>query len=134
MRISKLLSPAVVTFAVWVGGGCGDAQGERGDVPGTRCGDGICSSTDCETQLRCPKDCGTCSGAECTTLDGSVDEGSCGNKCFTSCGCKQPGEVCSADFDGASEGTCIPIACAKCADTCIYEPDALDRCETGQCG
>jgi hypothetical protein len=135
MRAHDLLAVPLVLLSVWIAGGCGDEDlGSRGDALTSRCGDGVCEASACETKLRCPRDCGTCSGTECGTLDSAVPEGSCGLTCFTSCGCDQPGEVCSADFDGASEGTCVPIGCAKCPDACVFETDSLGRCETGQCG
>src|SRR4051812_9757056 len=108
-RLVALMGIGVVVLA-----SCGEAPGTAEDALVTpRCGDGICQSSDCETSLRCPADCGVCVGAECNPVNEHA-LGSCGESCSSSCDCHQPGEVCTADFDGTAHGTCLPIACGQC--------------------
>jgi len=112
--------------------GCG-GDDESGSAKTGTCGDGVCdSSADCETPLRCPEDCGTCVGAQCT---GSGTKGSCSRSCRTSCECAHEEEVCTADF-GEADGQCVPVDCLGCRtfDQCVFSPDADNRCTSVTCG
>jgi hypothetical protein len=112
---------------VTVGCGSGDDDGS-----GSRtCGDGECSRATCETQQRCPQDCGACVGPGCE-VGGAI--GQCGQGCSTSCDCVNQGEVCTRDY-GVSPGTCVPVDCLLCSslERCSYSPNADGACLSPAC-
>jgi hypothetical protein len=109
--------------------GCSDDDGSGG---GDRtCGDSVCSQATCETQTRCPEDCGTCIGDPCDS-GGSV--GQCGEPCTSSCDCFNQGELCTADY-GVAQGSCVPVACLSCEnfESCSYVMDADGACPDVTC-
>jgi hypothetical protein len=104
----------------------GDSSGD--DLPPPPpCGDGVCDSLRCETDLRCPIDCGACTGS-CQLVKDTSD-GTCNRPCSSSCDCYHPGEMCTADY-GSSPGVCVPVQCRQCSSkqTCEFTPDAQGRC------
>lgn len=110
---------------------CGDGDDDGSGSPD--CGDGRCSTTRCETTVRCPKDCGACVGTEC---DVGGPNGSCGEPCESSCDCLNQAEFCSADY-GFTDGVCMPVACLNaCAtvEACMFTPGATGTCDSVSCG
>jgi hypothetical protein len=110
---------------------CGDDDGGSSGEPD--CGDGSCSTDTCETSVRCPKDCGACSGTACEV---GGPNGSCGEPCESSCDCVNQGEFCTADY-GLSPGVCAPVDCITACGTiedCTYSPGAGGVCEGIGCG
>jgi hypothetical protein len=120
----------VLSAILWAGCDSERAGEDPSLVP--TCGDGICTGVHCENQVRCPQDCGTCQGLACNVE--TPARGTCGFPCESSCDCAQT-EVCDADFTGAGEGTCVPLACGACSSeqVCDFTPDANDLCPTGSC-
>jgi hypothetical protein len=121
------------TLALFVGAslgaGCSDAD-ETEPSPTTRtCGNGTCDQATCESMLRCPDDCGVCTGADCNP---TAVAGTCGEPCASSCDCISAAEMCTADF-GYSSGVCVPTGCLDCVDRCVYSPDASGVCATPSC-
>jgi hypothetical protein len=129
-RIYQLAASLVLPL---LGALCFAACSDADDDPsaGRTCGDGQCSIATCESPVRCPNDCGACSGTDCGA-PGS--KGSCGEPCSSSCDCVSPDELCTADF-GQSPGVCIPSGCFKCSgfDRCQYTPDANKLCANPSC-
>lgn len=116
----------------WVGFAVGCSSGDD-DGDGSRtCGDSLCSQSTCETQARCPEDCGACVGPNCES-GGAV--GQCGEGCTSSCDCVNQGELCTADY-GVRPGTCVPIDCLACTnfEACSYTPNADGACLSVTCG
>jgi hypothetical protein len=115
-------------------GACSDdLAGDDGPL-NRRCGDGICDSKSCETPLRCPTDCGTCAGDACTP-NLTPEDGNCDGPCSDSCSCAQENEVCTADFDGSAQGTCVPLGCRLCSANqhCVYSVEAAGKCGAAAC-
>lgn len=121
-----------VMFGAWLSLlalGCSDGDG--GGEGSRTCGDSTCAMATCETQARCPEDCGACVGAGCE-VGGPI--GQCGEACSSSCDCANQGELCTADY-GVSPGTCVPVACLGCTtfEACSYTPNADGACLTVTC-
>ena len=117
--------------AVWIlllAVSCGDDE-DGGDSDRT-CGDSVCSQATCESEARCPEDCGACIGANC---DSGGATGRCGQSCTDSCLCPI-GEVCTRDY-GVDPGTCVPVACLQCDtfSSCNYTPNADGACLNVTC-
>lgn len=96
------------------------------------CGDSECSQATCETQARCPEDCGACTGANCESGNAA---GQCTESCSSSCDCVSQSEVCTADY-GVSPGTCVPVECVLCEsfEACSYSPNGDGACLNATCG
>jgi hypothetical protein len=127
---------------------CTNCPQDCGACAGLNCGDGVCSTAECETCANCSTDCGQCSQASCRCGDGVCDAFYCDEDCS---GCSQDCGSCGAEDGGGDtpdvtgpgnnlylcgNGVCEPgedYTCADCfsvAHTC--NQDCSNNCDCKQ--